>query len=174
MASTIYVISQFPKTIVPDTDVFLDQTNWEWQVCLAFPIHKLRFSSKPFKWIRYATAIVVGARGDLCTEPFPVPPIDYESPVTGIDLRLYYQTTDEEKCHMIPIEPNLANTRTVTVTSQASTCRMDFCEEVMDRDRSCIISGDVPDACGVANLTPLSSRWHFLLLTLSNSTLKRS
>jgi hypothetical protein len=35
-------------------------------------LDNLRFSSKPYEWIRYATGIVVGARGDLCNLLFGV------------------------------------------------------------------------------------------------------
>ena len=74
----ISVHVQFPKIIVLDTKLDVDPTNWEWKKCLAFPVSRLNelgFSLKPYKWIRYATGIVVGARGDLalnatCTNPF--------------------------------------------------------------------------------------------------------
>jgi len=71
LPAIISVHAQFPKNVVPNTEHDLDPTNWEWEKCLAFPVNRLndlRFSLKPYKWIRYATGIIIGARGELCTE----------------------------------------------------------------------------------------------------------
>src|SRR6266403_4885263 len=84
LPAIISVHVQFPKNVILNTELDLDQSNWEWNKSLAFPVSKLknlRLSLKPYKWIRYATGIVMGARGELCTErelPNPVP-IDYDS-----------------------------------------------------------------------------------------------
>ncbi len=120
MAELISVHAQFPKNIVPDTDLDLDPTNWEWKQFLAFPVSRLnnlQFSSKPYKCIRYTAGIVIGARGHLCTErdtPNPVP-IDYDSGLSGVSIDFYYHTTDQEKRRMFPLDPKLADNKTVTV-----------------------------------------------------------
>src|SRR5579863_2773734 len=101
----ISVHAQFPKNVAPNTDLDLDPTNWEWKECLAFPVKKLdklRFSLRPYKWIRYATGIIIAARGDLCTERDllnPVP-IDYNSGLSTVSIDLYYHTADQEKRSM--------------------------------------------------------------------------
>ena len=85
----ISVHTRLPKNIIPYTEVDLDPTNWEWKEILAFPFSRLddlRFSLKPYKWIRYATGIVIGVRGELCAErdlPNPAP-IDYDSDLSAI------------------------------------------------------------------------------------------
>jgi len=41
-------------------------------------------------------------------------PIDYKSDLPAISINLNYHTTNQEKLLMFPIDPYLANTRTVT------------------------------------------------------------
>ena len=115
----ISVHAQLSKNIISYTEVDLDPANWEWKEFLAFPfsrLNDLRFSLKPYKWIRYATGIVIGVRGELCAErdlPNPAP-IDYDSDLSAVSIDLYYHTTDQEKRRIFPVDPKLANTRTVT------------------------------------------------------------
>ncbi|KAH9986093.1 hypothetical protein BJV74DRAFT_845570 [Russula compacta] len=159
-AAIISVHAQFPKHVMPNNELNLEPTNWEWRASLAFPVSRLndlRFSSKPYKWIRYATGIVVGARGELCTDRDlgnPAP-IDYDSPLSSVSIDLYYHTTDQEKRNMFPIDPRLADARTIT-SSRTSTCRDDFWEDVEDRDGTCVVTGDPPIACTAAHLLPHS------------------
>ena len=56
--------------------------------------------------------------------PNPVP-IDYDSGLSAVFMDLYYHTTDQEKRLMFPIDPKLADTRTVT-SSGVSTRRDGF------------------------------------------------
>ena len=160
LAPIISVHAQFPKFVVSNTELDLGPTNWEWKKCLAFPVNRLndlRFLSKPYKWIRYATGTVVGARGHLCTErdlPDPAP-IDYDSGLSAVSIDLYYHTTDQEKRHIFPIDPKLADTRTVT-SSRTSTGRDNFRGDVEGRDGSCVLSGDPAYACDAAHLLPHS------------------
>jgi hypothetical protein len=160
MAAIISVYAQFPKNVVPNTELDLDPANWEWQECLAFPVQRLNdleLSFRPYKWIRYATGVVVGARGDLCTErdlPNPIS-IDYDSGLSTLaaSINLYYHTTDEEKCRMFPIDRNLVDTRTATCSTMSmSTNQALFCEDVEERDGCCVVSGDPPEACEAIHL----------------------
>jgi hypothetical protein len=159
-AAFITVYAQFPKIVVPNTELDLNPNNWEWNRCLSFPVgtlNALQFSFKLYKWIRYATGIVTGARGELCTEQDltnPIP-IDYDSALSATSIDLYYHTTDQEKRRMFPIDPRLADTRTVA-SSEASTCRDNFCGDVEDRDESCVVTGDPPEVCQAAHLLPRS------------------
>jgi len=158
--NSIFVHAQFPKNVIPNTELNLDPTNWQWENCLTFPISKLNnlgYSPKPYKWIRYATGIVVGARGHLCTERDPpdAVPIDYDSGLSAVSIDLYYHTTDQEKRRMFPIDPKLADTRTVT-SSRTNTRRDNFRGDVEDRDRSCVVTGVPHRACQAAHLLPHS------------------
>ncbi|KAH9962098.1 hypothetical protein BGW80DRAFT_1356783, partial [Lactifluus volemus] len=160
LAAIISVHAQFPKIVVPDTELDVDPTNWEWRKCLDFPVSKvneLAFSSKPYKWIRYATGSVVGARGDLCTEydlHSPVP-IDYDSALSTVSIDLYYHTSDSEKSRMFPIDPTLADTSTTT-SSRTSTRWDNFRAGVEDRDESCVVTGNFALCCTAVNLLPYS------------------
>jgi len=162
LPAIISVHVQFPKNVILNTELDLDQSNWEWNKSLAFPVSKLknlRLSLKPYKWIRYATGIVIGARGDLCAEhelPNPVP-IDYDSGLSALSVDLYYHTTDEEKRRMFPIDPNLADTSTVTSSRMSmSTRREIFHGDVESRDRSCVLTGDPCYLCDTVHLLPHS------------------
>ena len=160
LAAIISVHAQFPKHVVSNTKLDLEPTNWEWKQCLAFPVNeldKLRFSSKPYKWIRYATGVVIGARGELCVErDLPNPfPIDYDSGLPANSIDLYYHTADEEKGHMFPIDPSLANIGTET-SSRASTGREISGGDVEDRDGSCVLTGDPALVCDAVHLLPHS------------------
>jgi len=91
------VYAQFPKNVTPNTEHDLDLANWEWRRFLVFPVtrlNELRLSLKPYKWIRYATGIVLGARGQLSRErdlPNPLS-IDYDTPLSTVSMNLYYHT----------------------------------------------------------------------------------
>jgi len=160
LAAIISVHAQFPKNVVPNTELDLDPTNWQWKECLAFPIsalNNLRFSLKPYKWIRYATGIVIGAHGDLCTQrdlPNPIP-IDYNSCLSAPSTDLYYHTTDQEKRRMFPIDPRLADTRTLT-SSRTSTGRDNFRGDVGRRDGRCVLTGYPAYLCQAAHFLPHS------------------
>ena len=154
----ISVHGQFPRNVIPNTEHDLNPTNWEWKKFLAFPVSRLndlRFSLKPYKWIRYSTGVVIGAQGELCTErdlPNPTP-IDYNSELPAVSIDLYYHTTNQEKRWMFPIDPKLADTRTIT-SSGMSLRREDFCESVEGRDRGCVVTGDPACVCDAAHLLP--------------------
>jgi len=123
---------------------------------LTFPVSELNdlgFSLRPYKWIRYAPGIVVGARGELCTErglSNPVP-IDYDSDLSEVSIDLYYHTTNVEKKRMFPIDPKLADPRTVT-SSRESTRRDDFRSRVEGRDGSCVATGVPLHYCQAVHL----------------------
>jgi len=160
LTAIISVHGQFPKTVTLNTEHDLNPTNWEWKKFLAFPVSRLndlRFSLKPYKWIRYSTGVVIGAQGELCTEsnsPNPTP-IDYNSELSAVSIDLFYHTTDEEKRQMFPIDPRLGDTRTVT-SSRVSTRREDFRESVESRDRCCVVTGYPAYVCDAAHLLPHS------------------
>lgn len=173
----ISVHTQFPQNVVLDTEHNLDlnPAGWEWGKCLTFPVSELndlRFSSKPYKWIRFATGIVMGARGDLCTErdlPHPVP-IDYDSDLSAVSIDLYYHTSDQEKRRMFPIDPKIADSRTVT-SSRTSIRRANFCEVVQARDRRCVATGLRPKYCDAVHLVPHSKGDMVCCTTLPSLTI---
>ncbi|TFY63086.1 hypothetical protein EVG20_g6467 [Dentipellis fragilis] len=131
MPATILVYTQFPTTVsrrIPN--------DWKWTRTLAFPLDdlaKLKLSPTPFKWIRYATGVVVGAQGDLSHQRDSVALVNYDDPLPGESLELYYHVSDEKKLHMFPLDPLLANSRTATPSAK-STRQANFGGEVMQRD----------------------------------------
>lgn len=157
-AVNISVYCQLPRNVVPN-NLILDPTNWEWNEVLQFPVSKLEELRllKPYKWIRYSTGIVVGAHGELRTRQnlSGSVPIDYDSDLSRVSINLYYHTTDEEKCQMFPIDPNLANTRIVT-SSRTSVRRDKFRDDVEQRDGRCVVTGGPSYLCDAAHLLPHS------------------
>jgi hypothetical protein len=81
----IRVYAQFVSNPPPNGDEeqrgWLDSSNWKWTNCLTFPVENLNtFSRSPYKWIRYATGIVVGAHGHLFPQQDSATPIVYDTP----------------------------------------------------------------------------------------------
>jgi hypothetical protein len=98
----------------------------------------------------------MGARGELCTERgFNPAPIDYDSGLSDVSIALFYHTTDEEKRRMFPIDPELADTRTLT-SCGTSMHRADFRDDVEDRDESCVVTGAPSLMCQATHLLPHS------------------
>jgi len=119
-----YIYAQFPKVVWLNTVLDLSPTNWVWKQCLTFPVNKLnrlQLPLRPYKWIRYATGIVVGARGQLGQERDTPTRIEYNDALPAKSISLYYHTTDQVKLSMFPIDPKLADSR--TVASKGSSLR---------------------------------------------------
>ena len=156
-SATISVYAHLPKDLVPNTDLNLEPSNWMWVKCLAFPIDKLNalgFSLTPYKWIRYATGVVVGAHGHLCAQrELPFVPVDYHSALSATSMDLYYHITDEEKRHMFPIDPSINNPKVVSSTG-LSTRRSTFRIDVETRDQSCVVTGCFAAVCRAVHILP--------------------
>jgi len=154
--AAITVHAEFSTTLSPE-ETKLDKSNWKWHPCLRFPIDKLislNFSSKPLKWIRFATSVVVGAKGHLFRQPSSSTPIDYEETLTDTSLDLYYHFLDDnERSHMFPLDPKLANERIATSTGGSTRCSV-FWDEVIQRDGGrCVITNiDDDELCDPAHL----------------------
>lgn len=157
LRATIRIHAQFPKELIPNAELDLDPTNWEWTQCLAFPVNRLNdlgFSTKPYKWIRYATGTVIGAQGELCAElDLPANPINYDSGLPAATIDLYDHTTADEKRNMFPIDPDIANPRVVSSTGTSSR-RDAFRHDVEMRDTRCVVTRAPPLFCDAAHILP--------------------
>ncbi|TFY66252.1 hypothetical protein EVG20_g4828 [Dentipellis fragilis] len=149
--SHIIVYAQFPVNPLPDAI----PADWEWRPCLKFPVDKLvelHFSSKPFKWIRFATGIVVGARGDLSSQQDMLKRIDYSETLPDTSIELYYHVAIEDRFHMFPLDPQLVNT-SVSPRSATSSPLETFWDEVMQRDEEeCVLTGYPSSTCDAAHI----------------------
>jgi hypothetical protein len=140
-------------------DIDLHPSNWEWVPCLTLPITKLnslQLSKRPYKWIRYAIGVVIGAQGDLSmssglSESNNVQLVDYNAALPTNSIDLYYHTSNEEKRMMFPIDPDILHTQlTPSATSQQSDT---FREVVRARDgKNCIWTGMGARFCEVVHL----------------------
>ena len=154
----VHIHAQFPKVVQPNTQPDLDPTNWVWRQCLTFPVNELNhleFSSRPYKWMRYATGIVIGARGELGRDRETPTPMNYEDDPPADSITLYYHTTDQAKLSMFPIDPQLAGSRTGT-SEGSSSRRGAFCSDVEGRDATCVVTREPPRVCQAAHLLPHS------------------
>ncbi|EAU82801.2 hypothetical protein CC1G_11318 [Coprinopsis cinerea okayama7 len=158
MAPTeIRVFAMFPCTVGLGPDLSLDTSNWRWLHWLTFPsktLSSLQLAHRPYKWIRYAIGVVMGAEGHLSLSPStPNITIDYNAlllPSESTDL--YYHRDNEEKKRFSPLEPRFRGTR---ITSSAATpWRSAFREDVARRDGgTCVLSTDHPDeVCDAVHL----------------------
>ncbi|KAH9178298.1 hypothetical protein EDB89DRAFT_1930467 [Lactarius sanguifluus] len=143
MATTprIIVNASFPRKVVQGADLDLRPSNWNWVHCLTLPLEMLQtqqFSHRPYKWIRYAIGVVVGARGDLSTTPDPSGVVvDYDADLPADYVDLYYHINDNEKQKMFPIDPDIL--RTQVTTSVSTNRRGPFHDDVVRRDeQTCV------------------------------------
>lgn len=144
----ITVYASLPRTVAHGADIDLHSSNWEWVPYLTLPVMKLNslhLSQRPYKWIRYAIGVVIGAQGDLSTssglsESKNVQLMDYNAALPTNSFDLYYHTSNEEKRMMFPIDPDILHTQ--LTSSSASQKRDTFREGVLARDgKICIWTG---------------------------------
>ncbi|KAJ2911499.1 hypothetical protein MD484_g8915, partial [Candolleomyces efflorescens] len=134
--SEIQVYASFPRTVGLDADLNIEPSNWRWVHCLTLPVEALKtleFSPKPYKWIRYAIGVVVGAQGDLSSSSDSPILVDYDACLADQSSVLYYHTSDEERRRMFPADPKIG--RTHLTSSVATTRRARFRDDVAERDR---------------------------------------
>jgi hypothetical protein len=169
----INVYASLPFTVALDADLNIDPTNWRWIHCLSFPLETLdalKFSRKPYKWIRYAIGVVVGAEGVLstCSDSVNTVEDDRIPPAESADL--FYHTSDEERRKMFPIDPHIGRSR---VTSSISTSRRNsFRNEVAERDGEvCVLTGFEETACDAVHLLPHSKGDNVCCSTFNLSSL---
>jgi hypothetical protein len=150
----IQVYASFPHAVVPGLNLNVAPSNWHWVHCLTLPIetfNALNFSQRPYKWIRYAIGVVIGARGDLS--------LDRDSPNVGeFDENhllepaiLYYHTSNEEKRRMFPADPSIG--RTIITSSVATSQEGQFPKDVARRDLGmCILTSISKSYCDAVHL----------------------
>ncbi|KAF8954832.1 hypothetical protein BDZ97DRAFT_1942203 [Flammula alnicola] len=155
----IDVYASLPLNVALGPDLFLESTNWRSVHCLTLPLGKLnalQFSQRlAYKWIRYAIGVVVGAEGHLSTSPDSLNVVDYNAVLPAESIVLHYNTTNEERRRMFPVDPNIERT---DVTSSVHTNRRDqFRTEISERDgKHCILTGFGEMYCDAVHFLPHS------------------
>jgi hypothetical protein len=137
----INVYASLPLTVVFDADLEIDPTNWRWVHCLSLPLetlNALHFSQKPYRWIRYAIGVVVGAEGVLSTSSDSVNAVEDNAIPPAKFADLYYHTSNQERPKMFPIDPH---GRTCITSSVQTTRREHFRDQVAERDGNCVLTG---------------------------------
>ncbi|TDL30151.1 hypothetical protein BD410DRAFT_780691 [Rickenella mellea] len=152
--AAIQVYASFPCVMAPGADLNLHAGNWYWVHCLTFPLetlNELRISPRPYKWIRYAMGVVVGAEGELSSSSDQLTVLDYTACLPAESHNLYYHTSDAEKRRMFPVDPKMARTG---VTSSAATARRNnFRTDTAHRDGDrCVLSGTRAMSCDAVHL----------------------
>ncbi|KAF8889519.1 hypothetical protein CPB84DRAFT_1837553 [Gymnopilus junonius] len=141
-SSWLEIYAEFPLVVELDGELNLNAGKCQWVQFLALPLERLqvlRFSSRPYKWIRYAIGIIVGAEGDLSFSTNSLDNVDYNAGLPTDSAVLYYHTSDEEKQRMFPVDPNM--TRTNVTSSDATTRRAQFRSDIAERDgNECVLS----------------------------------
>ncbi|TFK17474.1 hypothetical protein FA15DRAFT_710758 [Coprinopsis marcescibilis] len=154
MAATIQVYAPFPCAVAPTAEFDLDPANWNWAHYLTLPIETLaalQFSQKPYKWIRYAIGVIVGAEGDLSPSPDLLNVVDYNAGLPVEAAVLYYHINDQEKGRMFPVEPK--NGPASTTSSVATTRRVRFRSDLSERDGgTCVLTGLTDVLCDAVHL----------------------
>ncbi|KAJ7085821.1 hypothetical protein B0H15DRAFT_846503 [Mycena belliarum] len=121
-----------------------------WTLFLDIPVlEALRLSNRPVKWLRYMAWCIHGQPGRLTA--FDGSQVDEEQGLAGL-LQSYYYVSAFPPCF---IDVNAIDDR----TSDASGCdltrrRAHFRDDVIDRDGTCIITGDAPLNCTACHILP--------------------
>ncbi|KAH9173584.1 hypothetical protein EDB89DRAFT_1958641 [Lactarius sanguifluus] len=134
--------TSLPLTVSLDTDLDLSPTNWRPKKKKKKPPGHL--SERPYKWIRYAIGVVVGAEGVLSTSRDSLDVVDYDVGPPVESAVLYYHISDEERGRMSHC------------TSSALTARRrSFLDEVAQRDGGrCLLTGWAGKFCDAVHLLP--------------------
>ncbi|KAK2462865.1 hypothetical protein APHAL10511_005063 [Amanita phalloides] len=162
----IQVYAQFPR-IIGSNATYMCPSNWHWIHCLTLPIdtlNTLRFSQRPYKWIRYAIGAVTGSQGDLSFSRDSLNLVDYDAglPLPPDSANVYYHTSDEEKQSMYPVDPKIE--RSTVTSSMATTRRAGFREEVAERDEwRCVLTGWGDRFCHAVHLLAHSKGDEYIL-----------
>jgi hypothetical protein len=98
--------------------------------------------------------------GPMC--PLRAVPVNYTSGLSATSMDLYYHTTAEEKQHMFPIDPHIANPRVETSTGM-STCRDAFHNDMDIHDLSCVVTGSPAKMCDAVQILPHRKEDHIVL-----------
>ena len=150
----IYVYASLPLVVSSDVDISLATGNWHWVHCPTLPLETLKalhFSSKPYKWIRYAMGSIIGAEGDLSSSSELLDIVDYSAGLPAESATLYYRTSDDEMRRIFPADPNFSRTY---ATSSAAPARMTrFYSNVAERDgNQCLLAGTHRAGCDAVHL----------------------
>ncbi|KAA1474434.1 hypothetical protein DENSPDRAFT_841012 [Dentipellis sp. KUC8613] len=160
-SKVVHVSTQLPTDGNP-SNLVLD--NWVWKRCLTFPVDALtalKFSNKPYKWIRYAAGVVLGAEGTLSRGDNEL--LDLESDLASLDrlpdtTDLFYHIdifTEEgvPTRRLFPLDPDFAASRMTGTSTADSTRCVNFRAEVMQRDGDgCVATGMPPEICDAVHL----------------------
>ncbi|KAH9013296.1 hypothetical protein EDB84DRAFT_1405364 [Lactarius hengduanensis] len=132
----IHVYSKLPCSVAP-AGPQIRRTNWHWIHCLTFTLEQLNqlpgnLHQWPYKWIRFAIGVVVGAEGELSTTLDAHNVVDYNAVPPAESATLYYHVSNQERERLFPVDPDALRT---SITSGApSTRRQRFRDDVAARD----------------------------------------
>jgi hypothetical protein len=142
--------------VAPNEDIDVHPANWDWVHCLTVPVetlNKLQLSERPYKWIRYAIGVVVGAEGDLCTTPESTSVVDYDAVLPTQSVTLYYRIGNKKRLRLFPVDPDIVPMRSHVSSSEATTQAELFWIEVAERDRErCVLTEEDSDVCDAVRL----------------------
>jgi hypothetical protein len=160
MASTfqVDVYALLPTTVTPAGDIDPDDRNWRWVHCLTIPHVKFNesdilapFSRKPYKWIRYAVGVIIGAQGVLSTAQDLLNAVDEDASLPAETISLYYLVDEAEKQKIFPLNPNIERSHVTPTTT--STRREEFEKEVAERDGgTCVFTNSSEKYCEAVHL----------------------
>ena len=134
--------------------------DWVWTTILEIPVNEFlsySLSNKPFKWMRYATGVVLGAEGHLRRgENENSDLVDYDVDENGLgneqtEQELFYHVPEGRRDIMLPFDLQFPRDR---VTSSVGTSRGgDFATGVATRDGlRCVVTNSDPNHCDCAHL----------------------
>ncbi|EDR10389.1 uncharacterized protein LACBIDRAFT_317243 [Laccaria bicolor S238N-H82] len=126
---------------------------------LSIPVHECRrFSLHPLTWLRFLGYALYGKEGYISYERDGEEVADYRPEGVSISPRMYYYISQDKDYRLL--DPNLMNGRT-SYTSDVTNRRANFRDDVVNRDRRCVVTGAAPAQCQACHIVPHATVNHW-------------
>ncbi|KAF8323572.1 hypothetical protein F5887DRAFT_1290598 [Amanita rubescens] len=120
----------------------------EYQHALSIPVHVCQqFSLHPLTWIRFLGYAIYGKEGYISRERDGEQVADYRPDGAAISAGNYYYISQDNDLRLL--DPKGMDDRT-SYTSNVTSCRANFKQDVVNRDRCCVMTGTTQfEACHI-------------------------
>ncbi|KAG9310493.1 hypothetical protein JVU11DRAFT_9638 [Chiua virens] len=120
------------------------------EVALSIPLAECTtFSNSPLKWLRFLGFTIYGQQGYLSETEGGA---DLNNYTAQIEPRPYYFVSKSDP-RLIDVDA-IDDRTMITDSSQFSTGRQDFRRQIIDRDGTCVLTGDFEHNCTACHLIP--------------------
>lgn len=139
--------------------------NDDWLPVLTIPTNEIsRYTLRPLKWLRFLGFAIYGREGVLSADPDGSQPVEYDTQLAKLQENYYFSSPRTMLLYCsspLPLtetmvdEPRLADVDDRSSDAHSlDSSRGGFRNELLERDGTCVISGEPPCYCQAAHLLP--------------------